>query len=118
LGKFPGNPPHRGNLRGNSHSRTAKARDNSRPAPSSNSPIPQNLRRNLKRKIRSEFPLQLLSQPGDQNRTPTHTEIPYLFLMRSARAFRSHSKTPVACAKEIAPGVNVELVRTTPTWQL
>ena len=39
LGKSPENPPHRGNPRGNSHSQTAKARDNSRPAPAPNSPV-------------------------------------------------------------------------------
>lgn len=50
LGKFLGNSPHRGNPWGNSCSQTAKARDNSRPAPTPNSPIPQNLRRNLKKK--------------------------------------------------------------------
>ena len=63
LGKSPENPPHRGNPRGNSHSQTAKARDNSRPAPTPNSPIPQNLRRNLKRKTRPKIGSQPPSYP-------------------------------------------------------
>ncbi len=68
LGKPPENSLHRGNLQGNSHSQTVKARDTSRPAPAPNSPIPQNPRRNLKKK----------SPPQIQ-------QLPYLLLSRRKR---------------------------------
>lgn len=82
LGIFPGNTPHRGNPRGNSLRQTAKVRDNSRPAPASNSPIPQNLCRNLKRNLHRKLRQRPTSYSVGKNENLS-TAVNRLFLWTS-----------------------------------
>ena len=56
--KFPGNHSPPGNSRGNLQSQTGKTRDNISLVPTSNSPIPQNLRSDHKKKISTTTPVE------------------------------------------------------------